>query len=199
MCSDVLLDERSRHFVRSDAHFNGREVVLVGTSSALVLNATYEPLGVVGSKRALIMVLEAKAELLHSTGREFHSVSRVVPEPSVVRLRHMVKVPYRVNMALNRRAVFIRDGFRCQYCGGPAESIDHVIPRARGGQHSWDNVVAACRKCNSSKEDRLVHEIGFHLSSQPKQPKDRWWLLRATYSNRGDWQPYLGIQSTPAY
>ena len=123
---------------------------------ALVLNASYEPLCVVSTRRALMLVLDEKAELLHATDGQFRSARATVPEPSVVRLAHFIKVPYRARIALNRRAVFARDGHRCQYCGKPAENIDHVVPRSRGGTHSWDNVVAACRPCNTRKEDRLL-------------------------------------------
>ena len=101
-------------------------------SRALVLNASFEPLCVVSTRRALLLVLDAKAELLHDTGRRFHAQRIAIPEPSVVRLAHYVKVPYQARIALNRRAVFARDGHRCQYCGSAAENIDHVIPRSRG-------------------------------------------------------------------
>jgi 5-methylcytosine-specific restriction endonuclease McrA len=72
----------------------------------------------------------------------------------VVRLRYVVKVPYHRRTALSRRAVFARDNHSCQYCGGHADSIDHVLPRSRGGDHSWENVAAACRSCNLRKRDR---------------------------------------------
>ena len=158
---------------------------------ALVLNATYEPLCVVSSRRALILILDDKAELLHATGARFRSERAAFPEPSVVRLAHFVKVPYRARVALNRRAVFARDGHRCQYCGNAAENIDHVIPRSRGGTHTWDNVVAACRPCNTKKEDRYLHEVGFQLRRQPGVPRERTWILAATGSLRDDWEPYL--------
>src|SRR5215217_1857451 len=87
--------------------------------------------------------------LVLNTGNVFHSERAAFPEPSVVRLSYFVKVPYQARVALNRRAVFARDGHRCQYCGAAAENIDHVIPRSKGGPHTWENVVAACRPCNS--------------------------------------------------
>src|ERR687890_185054 len=122
--------------------------------SALVLNATYEPLGVVSARRAVVLVLGEKADLLHASGDEVHSERLTVPVPSVIRLRYVVKVPFVRRAALNRRAVFARDGSRCQYCTAPAESIDHVVPRSRGGEHVWENVVAACRPCNTAKRAR---------------------------------------------
>ena len=164
-------------------------------SRALVLNASFEPLCVVSARRALLLVLDAKAELLHGTGRHFRSERAAFPEPSVVRLDHYIKVPYQTRIALNRRAVFARDGHRCQYCGSAAENIDHVIPRSRGGSHAWDNVVAACRRCNTRKRDRLLEESGMKLRHTPSVPRERAWMLVASGLVRPDWEPYLGISS----
>jgi len=162
-------------------------------SRALVLNASFEPLCVVSTRRALLLLLDAKAELVHATDRNFHSERAVFPEPSVVRLSYYVKVPYQARIALNRRAVFARDGHRCQYCGASAENIDHVIPRSRGGPHAWDNVVAACRPCNSHKRDRLLEETGLKLRRKPVVPRERTWILVASGAVRPDWEPYLGV------
>ena len=112
----------------------------------LVLNASYEPLGVVPLRRALVLVLENKAVCLEESGAFMHSATVTVPAPSVVRLKRFVRVPYRGPVPLTRRALFARDGGRCMYCGGVATSVDHVIPRSRGGKHVWDNVVASCRR-----------------------------------------------------
>lgn len=160
-------------------------------SRSLLLNATYEALCVVSSRRAVMLVLEGKAEMLHGTGRAFHSASLAIAEPSVVRLSYYVKVPYQTRVALNRRAIFARDGYRCQYCGAAAENIDHVVPRSRGGTHTWENVVASCRRCNTGKEDRLLHESGLSLHRAPVQPRGRIWLF-AHGPVREEWQPYLG-------
>ena len=162
---------------------------------ALVLNASYEPLCVVPSRRAMMLVMAAKAELVSSTDRVFHAERVSFPEPSVVRLRYYVKVPYQARVALNRRAVFARDGHQCQYCGAAAENIDHVIPRSKGGTHTWDNVVAACRPCNMRKEDRLLHESGLVLRKKPTAPRERIWILVATGSVRPDWEPYLKLSA----
>ena len=164
---------------------------------ALVLNASYEPLCVVSTRRALLLVLDEKAELVHVTGRHFHSERSSFAEPSVVRLSHYVRVPYQTRIALNRRAVFARDGHRCQYCGSAAENIDHVIPRSKGGLHAWDNVVAACRPCNSRKRDRLLEESGMKLRRAPAIPRERTWILVASGSVRADWEPYLGGPPMP--
>jgi len=162
-------------------------------SRALVLNASYEPLCVVPARRALILVLSDKAELVHTTDRMYHAERIAVPEPSVVRLCYYVKVPYQARVALNRRAVFARDNNRCQYCGAQAENIDHVIPRSRGGEHTWDNVVAACRPCNSRKQDRYLHETSFELRRKPAAPRERTWIMLANGQARPDWEPYLAL------
>ena len=161
-------------------------------SRALVLNASFEPLCVVATRRALVMVLDEKAEVVAATGGQFRSARACYPEPSVVRLLNYVRVPYRTRVALNRKAVFLRDGHRCQYCGSPAENIDHVVPRSRGGTHTWDNVVAACRPCNAHKEDRLLSELThMRLRRQPCAPSGRAWMLLAMGGLQPDWEPYL--------
>ena len=124
---------------------------------ALVLNATYEPLSVVPSRRALVLVLMEKADLVHGSESVAHSEHLTVTVPSVVRLRYFVSVPYRRRAALSRSGVFARDGHRCQYCGNRADSIDHVVPRSRGGVHDWENVVAACRRCREARSPARAH------------------------------------------
>lgn len=158
---------------------------------ALVLNATYEPLCVVSTRRALLLVLKEKAEVLHATDRAFHSERVAFPVPSVIRLTYFVKVPFRARAALNRRAVFARDDHRCQYCGATAENIDHVVPRSRGGQHVWENVVAACRPCNTRKEDRYLNEVGLTLRRRPVAPKELTWIIVAVGTVHPHWEQYL--------
>ena len=134
---------------------------------SLVLNASETPLAVVTARRAVVMVLKEKADVVLSNGMVFHSERLTFEAPSVVRLRRYVHVPYRPHAPLTRRAVFV-----CQYCGGPAENLDHVVPRSRGGMHVWENVVASCRRCNARKEDRTPQEAGFSLLRQPYAPRD---------------------------
>jgi 5-methylcytosine-specific restriction endonuclease McrA len=161
-------------------------------SGALVLNATFEPLCIVTSRRALNLILAAKAEMISASDSLFRAASVSYEAPSVVRLLSFVKVPYTTRVALNRRAVFARDNYRCQYCNSPAENIDHVVPRSRGGTHTWDNVVAACKPCNARKEDRLLTEINMRLRRPPATPKARAWVLAATGGHRPDWEEWLG-------
>jgi 5-methylcytosine-specific restriction endonuclease McrA len=116
--------------------------------------------------------------------------------PSVVRLSYFVKVPYRTRASLSRRAVMIRDHFECQYCGRPADNVDHVIPRSRGGTHTWENVVAACRSCNSRKENRSINELGLHLKHPPRAPQESVWIVVAVDKVDPTWQPYLNLPET---
>jgi 5-methylcytosine-specific restriction endonuclease McrA len=160
-------------------------------SRALVLNATFEPLGVVSDRRAVVLVLDRKADAVHETAEVLHSAVLSVAVPSVIRLRQFVRVPYRWQAPLNRRLVFARDNHRCQYCGGAAESIDHVIPRSRGGEHSWDNVVAACRACNVRKRDRMLNETSMRLDRRPAMPRGMGWLALALGPVPDAWTPYL--------
>ncbi len=160
-------------------------------SKALVLNATFEPLCVVSARRAIVLVLKEKAEILHASEREFHSPGSVLAAPSVIRLNYFVKVPFRARASLNRRAVFARDDHRCQYCGAAAENIDHVVPRSRGGAHTWENVVAACRPCNTRKEDRQPAEVGLTLRRRPAVPRELTWIIVAVGTVHPHWEPYL--------
>jgi 5-methylcytosine-specific restriction endonuclease McrA len=156
---------------------------------SLVLNATLQPLAVVPSRRAVVLVLKRKADIIHSNGVVFRSERVEIPAPSVVKLRYFVHVPYRARAALTRRAVFARDGWVCQYCGNTAENVDHVLPKSRGGEHSWENVVAACRRCNSKKENRLPHEVGMKLFRLPMVPRDG---LRLSLGRlEPEWEAYL--------
>jgi len=156
---------------------------------SLVLNATLQPLAVVPARRAVVLVLKEKADIIASDGIVFRSERIQLPAPSVVRLRYFIHVPFRARAALTRRAVFARDGWVCQYCGVQAENVDHVVPKSRGGEHSWENVVAACRRCNSKKENRLPHEVGLRLHREPFVPSDG---LRLSLGKlEPEWEAYL--------
>lgn len=162
-------------------------------SRALVLNATYEPLGVVSSRRAVVLLLSQKADLVHASGDQLRSERLSIDVPSVIRLRQFVRVPYQRRAALSRRGVFLRDHGVCQYCGRKAESIDHVIPRSRGGGHVWENVVAACRPCNAKKRDRMLEDSGMRLRKRPEAPRHLSWVLVAFGEVPSVWHQYLGV------
>lgn len=156
-----------------------------------MLNATYEPIGVVSSRRAVVLALDKKVDVLANTGESIGSASLTLPIPSVIRLRYFVKVPYKRTAPLSRRAVFARDHGKCQYCGKSAESIDHVVPRSKGGPHTWDNVVACCRRCNTYKGDRLLENCSLRLRTRPSTPTQYVWVKVAAGTVPAAWTPYL--------
>ncbi len=158
---------------------------------ALVLNATYEPLCVVSLHRAVVLVLADKATVVEAGEALLRSERLVVVAPAVVRLTHFVRVPYRRTPPLTRRAVLERDEHRCVYCGARADSVDHVIPRSRGGAHAWGNVVAACFRCNHKKGSRLLAELGWVLAVRPAPPPAKVALLVGVRTRHPAWEPYL--------
>ena len=162
-------------------------------AATLLLNATYEPLCVVSSRRAIVLVLAEKAISVHSAPEEVHAETVVLPVPVVARLTRYVRVPYPAQVPLSRRAVFHRDASTCVYCGGSATSIDHVVPRSRGGTHTWDNVVAACRRCNHTKADRSLAELGWKLPHPPRTPSGAAWRLLGARTVDPRWREWLGV------
>lgn len=144
-------------------------------SSVLLLNVTYEPLSVVSLRRAIVLLLKEKAEVLEAAEERINSASLSLPHPLVIRLVYYVRVPRRLFVPLSRRALLARDNYTCQYCGAqPPKSeltVDHVLPRVRGGKTAWDNVVCACQRCNSRKGSRTPDEARMPLSSPPARPK----------------------------
>nr|WP_229906157.1 HNH endonuclease [Thermus composti] len=157
----------------------------------LVLNAAYEVLGLASIKRSVLLVLSGGAEMVAESGRYLHTPSTRIPVPSVIRLKRMVRRrPGRV--PLNRRNVLRRDRYTCQYCGqkGGELTVDHVLPKSRGGLSTWDNLVAACRACNLKKGNRTPEEAGMRLLKPPKPP-----LLPLFLSDLKEvpeaWRPYL--------
>ena len=163
--------------------------------NVLVLNASYEPLSIVSFRRATCLVLDEKAEIIEHDGGVLRSPSLTVPVPSVVRLRYMVRVARRRQAVLSRRAVFARDDHTCQYCGGAADSIDHVFPRSRGGGHDWENLVAACRRCNLAKRDRTPEEAGMRLRRPGCPPRPGSWVVVGASRMPDAWKPYLARAS----
>ena len=157
----------------------------------LVLNVTYQPLSITTVRRALLLVLAGKADVIHALPASIRSERMSMPAPSVVRLTYHARVPYRRRPPLHRRAVFARDAFVCQYCGTRAECIDHVHPRSRGGEHTWENVVACCRACNVGKGDTLPSQSRYRLRRPPYAPEP----LAVLAAMRGDapaeWAAYL--------
>lgn len=158
----------------------------------LVLNAGFEPLAVVSFKRALVLVMNQKATIVAADAE--HPVwgsSGAYERPSVILLTRYVKIPSTRLIPVSRRGVLRRDSQRCGYCGGSANTIDHVIPRSRGGQDSWENLVACCLRCNNTKGDRTPAEMGWTLRVRPKPPHGTAWLVRGVERTEAQWEEFL--------
>ena len=137
----------------------------------LVLNASFEPLNVCSVRRAHVLVFKGKAELIEEVDRPFRSAAATFPWPHVIRLLSYVRVPRAVQRRISRRALFARDGWRCQYRGSSGRlTLDHVVPRSRGGDSARENVVASCAPCNLRKADRLPEEVQMHPQIKPRPP-----------------------------
>ena len=161
----------------------------------LVLNATYEPLSVVSVQRAIVLLLKEKAELVEAATERLHAVCTSLPVPLVIRLVYYVRIPHPIMLSPTRRSVALRDNYTCQYCGNaPGRALltlDHIVPRSRGGQTTWENVVAACRTCNMRKGDRTPDEAGLALRKQPGRPHYLAFLLLSEAGPRDVWSKYV--------
>ena len=160
----------------------------------LVLNQNYEPLNVCQVRRAVVLLYHGRAEMLEDGTGFIHSANHTFPVPSVIRIAYMIKRP-RPERKLTRLEVFHRDQYTCQYCGRETRqlTLDHVIPRYRGGQHTWENVVSACIPCNRRKAGRTPREAGMKLIRHPAPPRDNR-LFHIPYhclQTREGWQRYL--------
>jgi 5-methylcytosine-specific restriction endonuclease McrA len=161
----------------------------------LVLNQNYEPLNVCHVHRAIVLIYQAKAEMLEDGQGYFHTSSVTFRIPSVIRLPYMAKRPSHGNRKLTRIEIFNRDGHTCQYCGKQTRglTIDHVMPRSRGGQHTWENVVAACVSCNRKKAGHTPDEAGMKLRHIPAPPRmSRYSFIPTHYLDlRQEWERYF--------
>jgi 5-methylcytosine-specific restriction endonuclease McrA len=164
----------------------------------LVLNATYEPINVCTVRRAVVLLLKEKAEVIEPSERELHSATATMTRPAVIRLVHYVKVPRDTHRRkITRRAVFARDGWTCQYCGSRAQlTVDHVIPRSKGGGSTWENIVAACAPCNRRKGDALPRQAGMTLARSPRTPNPDIFIQVASPSIPSTWRQYLATGAT---
>lgn len=165
-------------------------------SPVLVLNQNYEPINVTNARRALTLVLSSKAEVLEIGEERLNSPSTSVECPLVIRLQYMVRRPHR-RIPLTRREVFLRDDYTCQYCGHRTRdlTLDHVVPRSKGGAHTWDNLVSACAPCNHKKGRRTVEQARMHLRSLPREPRSNVYTIVRRFAPNGEvaegWQMYL--------
>lgn len=161
-------------------------------ADTLLLNASYEPLCVISVRRAVVLLLADKADVVADSDVPVRSEWLTMTAPAVIRLRYYVAVPYRAHLPLNRRNLLARDRGRCAYCAGRADTMDHVVPRSRGGEHRWENVVAACRPCNARKDDRLLSELGHSLGFTPSAPSGWTYLVVGVSAAHPTWEPWLG-------
>ena len=160
----------------------------------LVLNSTYEPVNVCSKRRALVLLLKGRAETLETDGGVIRSERAAFPSPVVIRLSQYVRVPRPDGRRLSRRAVLARDGFRCQYCGNTRHlTLDHIVPRSRGGSNSWENVVTSCAPCNVRKGSSLPHEVGMAPSRMPRPPAPGDFVVAAQRVVPEAWRPYLEL------
>lgn len=160
----------------------------------LVLNAGYEPLAVVSFKRALVLVLSDKATVIeHVEGDPVWGNSGSYDRPAVIILSRYVRVPGARRVPVTRRGVLRRDAHRCAYCGKAASTIDHVLPRSRGGKDTWENLVACCLRCNNVKGDRTPQEMAWELRLVPQAPRGTQWTVRGAERADPRWEPYLAL------
>jgi 5-methylcytosine-specific restriction endonuclease McrA len=160
-------------------------------NQVLVLNQDYSPITICSVQRAFLLLYLNKAELINEVKeRKLRTVSQSFPFPSIIRTIKYVNIPYK-GVVLTRHNVFKRDHFTCQYCGTNRDlTLDHLIPRSKGGKSNWTNLVTACKSCNAKKGDFSPEEVGMNLKKQPVKPS-YFMFLRASSIDREDWFPYL--------
>jgi 5-methylcytosine-specific restriction endonuclease McrA len=162
----------------------------------LVLNASYEPINVCTVRRATVLLLKSRAEVLEQAERALHSERLTLQRPLVIRLVNYVRIPHDIHRRkITRKAVLARDAWTCQYCGSQRSglTVDHVIPRSRGGQSVWENIVASCAPCNRRKGNRLPREIEMHPRTTPRAPGPTVFIRVAAPKVPASWEPYLGL------
>ena len=158
----------------------------------LVLNAGYEPLAVVSFKRALVLVMGGKAVVVASDDENpVVATSGQWDRPAVILLQRYVRIPSGRAVPVSRRGVLRRDNQRCGYCSSSATTIDHILPRSRGGADSWENLVACCLRCNNIKGDRTPQEMGWSLRTIPRPPHGTAWLVRGIERPLSQWEEFL--------
>lgn len=160
----------------------------------LVLNASYEPLQLISIRRAVVLLLQDKAELVEAAQQRLRARGLSLEIPLVIRLVRYIRIPRRLRLPCSRRGVLVRDRETCQYCGEqPGRShltVDHVVPRSRGGETTWENVVAACRECNHRKGGRTPEEANMQLLTVPRQPQFVAFALLGELERHDVWRKY---------
>jgi 5-methylcytosine-specific restriction endonuclease McrA len=159
----------------------------------LILNQSYEPLTICNIKKAIILIYLGKAELvINDKKKELRSVTSNYPWPSIIRLNHFISVPYK-KVVLTRKNILRRDAYKCAYCGRSdlPLTIDHVVPKSRGGNDSWENLVCACTMCNNRKGDRTLEEAEMVLHNRPFKPSHIMFIKHVVGKLDENWKPYL--------
>lgn len=158
----------------------------------LVLNQDYSPMSVCTAQRAFLLIYLKKAELLNSATDQFlRTVTKSFPMPSVIRINNYISVPYK-GVVMTRHNIFKRDNQQCQYCGTKKDlTIDHVIPRSKGGRSTWKNLVTACKQCNTKKGDFSPQEADMKLQTQPYKPSYIMFIRESSGYVQDEWRPYL--------
>jgi 5-methylcytosine-specific restriction endonuclease McrA len=166
----------------------------------LVLNASYEPLNVCSVRRAHVLVYKGKAEVIEKLEQPLSSASDTYPWPHVIRLVSYVRVPRAAQRKISRRALFARDGWKCVYCGdgGGRLTLDHVLPRSRGGESIWENVVTSCAPCNMRKGNRLPEEVSMTLHKAPRPPAPVLFIRLSAPHIPQSWHQYLPLHGAAA-
>jgi len=161
-------------------------------SPVLVLNLNYVPINVSTARRAIILLGKGKAELLENHRGQVRTVSTVVEVPSIIRLGYLVKRPF-APRKLSKKEIFLRDKYTCQYCGTKSQqlTLDHVVPRRQKGAHTWENVVAACSKCNLHKAGFTPEEAKMKLVREPRAPQPNPYRMLQNRVILDEWRPYL--------
>lgn len=163
-------------------------------TGALLLDNTYSPLAVVSPERAVTMVVTDLVDVLETRNGAWHSEKLVVPDPSVIRLRRGIPYTTRRRHRPPRpthREILARDAHRCGYCGRKATTVDHIVPRSRGGADTWENLVAACTLCNQTKADRFLADLGWELRTTPHMPAGSHWMLIGVRNPDPTWAEWL--------
>jgi 5-methylcytosine-specific restriction endonuclease McrA len=161
-------------------------------SKVLVLNQDYQAVTVCSAERAFVLVFLKKAEMISErTAKVLRSVSNEFGYPSIIRLNRFVNLPFK-KVALSRVNIYKRDGYTCVYCGATESlTLDHVVPRSRGGRDSWDNLVTACQRCNTEKGDRTPEEAELQMRHKPFRPSFIMYLRDFHGKVQDEWRPYL--------
>ena len=185
MAASTVVSVGARRTPASSATTGGR---------VLVLNATFEPINVCTTRRAAVLLLKQKAEVVEEGRGKLRSENLTLDRPAVIRLVTYVRVPRDVHRRkITRKAVLARDSWTCQYCGSerPGLTVDHVIPRSRGGESVWENIVASCAPCNRKKGNKMPREARMHPRSQPRPPGPTVFIRIAAPRVPSTWERYL--------